>query len=54
MRGQDTYKETITIELPNMIATVHFPDLSEDEHKKRMMAIYKASANILEKVRKGV
>ena len=54
MRGQDTYKETITMSFPNMVAKIHFPDLTEQERKRRMLLIHKASANLLKSVEKGV
>lgn len=54
MRGQDNYKEVITITLPNMIARVHIPDLTKEEQDKRMQKIYKASFDLLETIRKGV
>ena len=47
LKGQDKYKEPITIVYPNMIATVHFPDLTENERKRRMSQIYAATANLL-------
>lgn len=49
MKGQDSYKKVITIELPNMVARVHIPDLTDDERKRRMQQIYDATANILRK-----
>ena len=51
MKGQDIYKEVITLELPNMIARVHIPDLSEEERKRRLQRIYDATGNLLTKGR---
>ena len=47
MKGKDTYKETRTIFFPNMVVTVHFPDITEDERKRRMKIIHDASAELL-------
>ena len=47
MKVQDTYKEVITINFPNMIARVHIPDLTKDEQKRRMKIIHDAAANLL-------
>lgn len=47
LKGQDTYKEPITIIFPNMIAKVRIPDLTENERKRRMNKIYEATANLL-------
>lgn len=49
MKGQDVYKEVVTIELPNMVARIHIPDLTEEEQKRRMQKIYDASVRILRK-----
>lgn len=48
MRGQaDTYKEVRTFTYPNMTVRVHIPDLSEEERKRRMKAVYQAAAELL-------
>lgn len=48
----DGQRETRTFTYPNAIVRVHFPDLSEEEHKKRMKLLYKATEDLLkEKVR---
>lgn len=47
MKGQDTYKETLTLVFPNMIAKVHIPDLTDEEQKRRMKIIHDAAANLL-------
>lgn len=50
MKGQDTYKEVITFNFPNMIARVHIPDLTEEEHNRRMKIIHDAAAELLKQV----
>lgn len=50
MKGQDTYKEVITIEFPGMVARVHIPDLTEEERARRMKIIHDASVNVLKQV----
>lgn len=47
MKGQDTYKETVTFNFPNMIARVHIPDLTETERKRRLKVIHDAAANLM-------
>lgn len=49
MKGQDVYKEVVTMKFPNMIARIHIPDLTEEEQKRRMQRIYDASVKILRK-----
>ena len=49
MKGQDVYKEVITIEFPNMVARIHIPDLTEEEQKIRMQRIHDATVNLLRK-----
>ena len=49
MKGQDVYKEVITMKFPNMVARIHIPDLTEEEQKRRMQRIYDASVNLLRK-----
>ena len=44
----DTYKEAKIIEFPGMVARVFIPILEEDERKRRLAAIHKAAANLLE------
>ena len=46
----DTYTKVKIMEFPNMIARIHFPDLTDEEQEKRMAAIYKAAENLLKKV----
>ena len=44
----DTYlKETKTIEFPGMVARVHFPDLTQEERKRRLQNIHDRAAAIL-------
>ena len=44
MEGQ---REVQTFTYPNMIVRVHFPDLTEEENKRRMKRLYQAAAEIL-------
>lgn len=50
----DGQRETKTFTYPNAIVRVHFPDLSDEEQKKRMKKIHKAAEELLkdEMVRK--
>ena len=48
-KGQDTYKEVKVIEFPGMVVRVFSPILTEEEHNRRMKAIHKASADLLNK-----
>lgn len=47
MKCQDTYKEVKTIQFPGLVARVYIPELTPEERKARMKAIYKAAANLL-------
>ena len=47
MKGQDVYKEVVTMEFPNMVARIHIPDLTEEEQKRRMKKVYDATVNLL-------
>ena len=47
MKSQDTYKEVITFNFPNMVARVHIPDISEEERNRRMKIIYQAAENLI-------
>ena len=48
MQGQaDTYKEVKTFTYPNMTVRVHIPDLTKEERKRRMKAVYNAAAELL-------
>ncbi len=44
MNGQ---REMRTFQYPNMIVRVHFPDLTEDEKKRRTKELHKAAETIL-------
>ena len=44
MEGQ---RKSQTFTYPNMIVRVHFPDLTDDERKKRSKELYKAAEDIL-------
>ena len=44
--------QTKTFIYPNMVVRVHFPDLTEDERKRRMKQLYNAAEELLkEKIR---
>lgn len=47
MQNCDTYKETKIIEFDNMVVHVHFPDISEEENRRRLQGIYKAAVDLL-------
>ena len=44
MEGQ---REVQTFTYPNMVVRVHYPDLTEEENKRRMKRLYKAAEEIL-------
>lgn len=44
---EDTYKEVKVFEFPDMIVRVHIPDLTDEEHNRRMKRIEKAAAELL-------
>lgn len=44
MEGQ---REVQTFTYPNMVVRVHYPDLTEDENKRRMKRLHQAAAEIL-------
>jgi ribosome recycling factor len=44
MEGQ---REVQTFTYPNMVVRVHFPDLTEEENKRRMKRLHQAAAEIL-------
>lgn len=44
MSGQS---EVRVFTYPNMIVRVHFPDLSEEENKRRMKKLHDAAAELL-------
>lgn len=47
MNGQ---REMRTFTYPNMVIRVHFPDLTDEEKKKRTKELYKAAEDILKAV----
>lgn len=49
MNGQS---ETQVFTYPNAIVRVHFPDLTDEEQKRRMKKIHNAAAELLKEVRK--
>ena len=50
MNGQ---REMRVFQYPNMIVRVHFPDLTEDEKKKRTTELYKAAEALLKSAADG-
>lgn len=50
MNGQ---RETKVFTYPNAVVRVHFPDLTEEEQKRRMKQLHDAAAELLKEVRKG-
>lgn len=50
MNGQS---ETKVFTYPNAVVRVHFPDLTEEEQKRRMKQIHKAAAELLKEVKGG-
>lgn len=46
MKG-DTYKEVRVFEYDGAIARVHIPDLTPEEHQKRMQMIENAARDLL-------
>lgn len=48
MKGQ---KEVRTFTYPNAIVRVHFPDLTEEENKRRMKRLYQAAVEVLKEVK---
>lgn len=48
----DGQRETRTFIYPNAIVRVHFPDLTQEEHDRRMKQIYKAAVDVLKEVKK--
>lgn len=49
MNGQS---ETKVFTYPNAVVRVHFPDLTDEEQKRRMKQLHKAAAELLKEVRK--
>ena len=47
MKQQDTYKEVRVIEFPHGTATVHIPDLTDEERARRMKRIAESAALLL-------
>lgn len=46
------YKEIKTFEYSNMVVRVHIPDLSEDEKRRNMKQLYKATEALLKTYKK--
>lgn len=38
---------------PNMIVRVHHPDITKEEHERRMKQVYKAAESVLKEVIKN-
>ncbi len=53
MRDRDTYVYEKTIKFPNMVVNVFRPVLTEEERKRRMEAIKKATAALMLEVEKN-
>jgi len=49
MNGQSEIK---TFTYPNAVVRVHFPDLTDEENKRRMKQIHNAAMELLKEVRK--
>lgn len=52
MQGQTQYAFERTIEFPNMKVRIFRPILTAEEKNKRMIAIHKASINLMKEVMK--
>lgn len=48
MNGKDVMK---VYTYPNAIVRVHFPDLTEEENKRRMKRLYQAAVEVLKEVK---
>ena len=47
MKQKDTYKEVRVLEFPCGTATVHIPDLTDEERERRMKRIAESAALLL-------
>ena len=47
MQAQTTYKEVKTFEYTNMVVRVHIPDLTDEEKKRNMKQLFKATESLL-------
>lgn len=47
MKSKDTYKEVRVLTFPQGVATIHIPDLTEEERSRRMREIERAAARLL-------
>ena len=52
MKKQDTYSEPKIFEFPGIVAKVYYPIISEEENNRRMEAVAKAAARLLQSERK--
>lgn len=51
-KERDTYNKVRVFEFPNMIVRVYFPDITEEENKRRMKQLYDAAEELLREVYK--
>lgn len=51
-KSQDVYKEVRVFEYPNMVVRVHIPDISAEEHERRMKQVRKAAEALLKEAHK--
>lgn len=47
MQAQTIYKEVKTFEYTNMVVRVHIPDLTDEEKKRNMKQLFKATESLL-------
>jgi len=47
MKKEEKYKEVRIMNLPNTVAKIYIPDLTDDERERRMQKIYSASAALV-------
>ena len=50
MKVEDTYRDPVTLYLPNTIVEVYSPVLSNEEMTRRMKKIHDAAAELLKSV----
>ena len=46
-RTEDSIREVLTFHYPNATVRVYFPDISDEEHERRMKRIHDAAAELL-------
>lgn len=47
MKQKDTYKEVRTFYYENAVVRVHIPDITPEEHERRMKAISAAAVRLI-------